>query len=160
MTLTAVSADSHITEPGDCYLPFIDPAYRDRLNDLAEIQEFFKTVVFGSLGKLPPDVAQVVDERGVRGGGLPDVFWERCVHAGDKRAPHRAHSLARRIRCAECGTGADDRSCMGGVLSQAGRRRGHALARRARVWHAPEPLHRFGKDRTAAGLHGSGDERL
>jgi uncharacterized protein len=30
MTLTAVSADSHITEPGDCYLPFIDPAYRDR----------------------------------------------------------------------------------------------------------------------------------
>ncbi len=30
MTLTAVSADSHVTEPGDCYLPFIDPAYRDR----------------------------------------------------------------------------------------------------------------------------------
>ena len=28
--LKAISADSHITEPGDCYLPFIDPAYRDR----------------------------------------------------------------------------------------------------------------------------------
>ena len=30
MTLTAFSADSHITEPGDCYLPYIDPAFRDR----------------------------------------------------------------------------------------------------------------------------------
>ena len=28
--ITAISADSHITEPGDCYLPFIDPAFRDR----------------------------------------------------------------------------------------------------------------------------------
>ncbi len=28
--ITAVSADSHITEPGDCYLPNIDPKYRDR----------------------------------------------------------------------------------------------------------------------------------
>src|SRR6195952_571195 len=27
---TLVSADSHVTEPGDCYLPYIDPAYRDR----------------------------------------------------------------------------------------------------------------------------------
>ena len=30
MTITAISADSHVTEPGDCYLPFIDPAFRDR----------------------------------------------------------------------------------------------------------------------------------
>lgn len=30
MTITAVSADSHVTEPGDCYLPHIDPAFRDR----------------------------------------------------------------------------------------------------------------------------------
>jgi predicted TIM-barrel fold metal-dependent hydrolase len=28
--MKAISADSHVTEPGDCYLPFIDPAYRDR----------------------------------------------------------------------------------------------------------------------------------
>lgn len=28
--ITAVSADSHITEPGDCYLPYIDPRFRDR----------------------------------------------------------------------------------------------------------------------------------
>jgi len=28
--ITAISADSHITEPGDCYLPFIDPKFRDR----------------------------------------------------------------------------------------------------------------------------------
>ena len=28
--ITAISADSHITEPGDCYLPYIDPEFRDR----------------------------------------------------------------------------------------------------------------------------------
>jgi hypothetical protein len=28
--ITAISADSHVTEPGDCYLPYIDPAFRDR----------------------------------------------------------------------------------------------------------------------------------
>jgi predicted TIM-barrel fold metal-dependent hydrolase len=30
MTITAISADSHVTEPGDCYLPYLDPAYRVR----------------------------------------------------------------------------------------------------------------------------------
>ena len=30
MTITAISADSHVTEPGDCYLPYIDPAFHDR----------------------------------------------------------------------------------------------------------------------------------
>lgn len=30
MSIVAVSADSHVTEPGDCYLPYIDPKYRDR----------------------------------------------------------------------------------------------------------------------------------
>ena len=28
--ITAISADSHVTEPGDCYLPYIDPKFRDR----------------------------------------------------------------------------------------------------------------------------------
>ena len=30
MTIYAVSADSHVTEPGDCYIDNIDPAFRDR----------------------------------------------------------------------------------------------------------------------------------
>lgn len=30
MTLLAISADSHVTEPGDCYVDRIDPKYRDR----------------------------------------------------------------------------------------------------------------------------------
>ena len=30
MTFSAISADSHITEPGDCYLDRIDPKFRDR----------------------------------------------------------------------------------------------------------------------------------
>src|SRR4051794_40211909 len=28
--IQAISADSHVTEPDDCYLPNIDPAFRDR----------------------------------------------------------------------------------------------------------------------------------
>jgi predicted TIM-barrel fold metal-dependent hydrolase len=28
--ISAISADSHVTEPGDCYRPNIDPAFRDR----------------------------------------------------------------------------------------------------------------------------------
>ena len=28
MTLLAISADSHVTEPGDCYVDRIDPKYR------------------------------------------------------------------------------------------------------------------------------------
>src|ERR1700688_568749 len=30
MTLLSISADSHIVEPGDCYVDRIDPQYRDR----------------------------------------------------------------------------------------------------------------------------------
>ena len=30
MTTFAISADSHVTEPGDCYVDRIDPAFRDR----------------------------------------------------------------------------------------------------------------------------------
>ncbi|HEX7095984.1 MAG TPA: amidohydrolase family protein [Acidimicrobiales bacterium] len=30
MTLLAISADSHVTEPGDCYIDRIDPKFRDR----------------------------------------------------------------------------------------------------------------------------------
>ncbi len=30
MTLYAISADSHVTEPGDCYLGRIDPRFRAR----------------------------------------------------------------------------------------------------------------------------------
>jgi predicted TIM-barrel fold metal-dependent hydrolase len=30
MAVYAISADSHVTEPGDCYLPRIDPKFRDR----------------------------------------------------------------------------------------------------------------------------------
>jgi predicted TIM-barrel fold metal-dependent hydrolase len=74
--LIIFSGDGHIGQPFGGYRDYIDPAYRDRLNDLAEIQEFFATVVFGSLGKLAPDLAKVIDERGVRGKGLPEVFWD------------------------------------------------------------------------------------
>ena len=91
---------------------------------------------------------------------LRGVSRQGHVHTGDEHAPPRALPPARGIRGAECGTGADGGSRMGRALSQAGRRGGHALARRARLRHAPEPLHWPGQDRPPAGLHGSGDQRL
>ena len=30
MALLTISADSHVTEPGDCYIDRIDPRFRDR----------------------------------------------------------------------------------------------------------------------------------
>ena len=30
MALFSISADSHVTEPGDCYIDRIDPSFRDR----------------------------------------------------------------------------------------------------------------------------------
>ncbi|ORW24343.1 amidohydrolase family protein [Mycobacterium palustre] len=73
--LIIFSGDGHIGQPFGGYRDYIDPAYRDRLSDLAEIQEFFATVVFGAMAKLPAEVRAVIDERGVR-TGLPDVFWD------------------------------------------------------------------------------------
>src|SRR3954451_17097297 len=49
---------------------------------------------------------------------------------------------------------------MAGALPQAGRGGGHALAGRAWLRDAPEPLHRAGEDRASAGLHRGRDERL
>src|SRR3954452_8425744 len=49
---------------------------------------------------------------------------------------------------------------MAGALPQAGRGGGPALAGRACLRDAPEPLHRAGEDRASAGLHRGRDERL
>ena len=72
----------------------------------------------------------------------------------------RSFPSARGIRGAERGAGADERSRMAGALPQAGRGGGHALAGRACLRDAPEPLHRAGQDRASAGLHRGRDERL
>jgi predicted TIM-barrel fold metal-dependent hydrolase len=68
--MTVVSADSHITEPPDCYVDNIDPAWRDRaprLVDLGEnrgeafiIEGMKKPVVLGTVaaaGKKPEEIS-------------------------------------------------------------------------------------------------------
>ena len=82
-----------------------------------------------------------------------------CTPAKDA-APVRLLSPASRVRGAERGAGADARSRLEGTIPRARRHRRHAVARSARVRHAPEPLCRPGQDRAAAGLHGRCDERL
>src|SRR4051794_5009915 len=83
-----------------------------------------------------------------------------AVHAGEGRAPLGLLPPAPGVRGAERGAGADARPRVEAALPRARRRRGHALAGRAGLRDAPEPLHRPGQDRTAAGLHGRRDERL
>ena len=70
--LMIFSADGHIGQSGAGYRDYIDPEFRDRLDDLTANQNFLSSFFYGSL---PPDVASVVDERGVR-DGLPEVFWD------------------------------------------------------------------------------------
>ena len=47
MTLLAISADSHITEPGDCYLDRIDPKFRDRAPIAVTDETMGATIVQG-----------------------------------------------------------------------------------------------------------------
>src|SRR3982751_5664923 len=105
-------------------------------------------------GRRPAHPGPVQPER------LQGVSRQGYVHAGDEHAPPRALPPARGLRGTECGPGADGGSRMDRALSQAGWRGGHALARRARLRHAPEPLPWPGQDRPPAGLHGRGDQRL
>ena len=52
MTKTPISADSHITEPPNCYIDYIDPSYRnrapyikhDRINGDVFVIEGFKKI--------------------------------------------------------------------------------------------------------------------
>src|SRR3954447_18304168 len=83
-----------------------------------------------------------------------------AVHAGEGRASLGLLPPAPGVRGAERGAVADARPRVEAALPRPRRRRGHALARRAGLRDAPEPLHRPGQDRTAAGLHGRRDERL
>ncbi|HEY2562522.1 MAG TPA: amidohydrolase family protein [Acidimicrobiales bacterium] len=69
------SGDGHIGQPFDGYRDYIDPAYRDRLSDMAGVQNFFANVV-GPMGKLSPELAEVVDKRGVRRSTQSDVYWD------------------------------------------------------------------------------------
>ncbi len=46
----AISADSHVTEPGDCYLPRIDPVFRERA-PVAKLHEKFGAIMVVDQGR-------------------------------------------------------------------------------------------------------------
>jgi hypothetical protein len=77
----------------------------------------------------------------------------------DGRPPLHPFSSAGRVRGAERGAGANERSHVAGALSQTCRSGGHAFARRACLRNAQEPLHWIGKNSAPAGLHRCWDER-
>src|SRR5262249_28965978 len=74
MTYPIISADSHVTEPGDTYVDYIDPAFRDRapklvdageLGDVFVVDGFKRPVVLGTAaaaGKPPEKIRQTGDK--------------------------------------------------------------------------------------------------
>mgnify|MGYP003997114025 FL=1 len=49
-----ISADSHVTEPPNCYTDFIDPAYRDVAPHIVEHEKFGDIFVIDGMDKPIP----------------------------------------------------------------------------------------------------------
>jgi predicted TIM-barrel fold metal-dependent hydrolase len=73
--VTIVSADGHIGMPYSGFNDYIDPQFRDQLSDLAEEQQFYEMMLIGQVAATAPEVAAVVDERGV-GALRQDLYWD------------------------------------------------------------------------------------
>ena len=54
MAKTPISADSHITEPPNCYIDFIDPAFRDRAPHVAHDEKYGDVYVIDGMEKTIP----------------------------------------------------------------------------------------------------------
>ena len=68
----AISADSHVTEPGDCYVPRIDPRFRDRAP---------RAITHETMGvEVRTDMETLVV--GTSPIGLP-IHFDRNAHAAD-----------------------------------------------------------------------------
>ena len=92
MDYPIISADSHVTEPGETYVDYIDPAYRDRaprlvdggeLGDVFEVDGFKRPIVLGTTaaaGK-PPDK---IRETGDRFGDLHRGGWDPVARLDDQ----------------------------------------------------------------------------
>lgn len=87
-----ISADSHITEPPDCYIDRIDPAYRDRAprvvdggerGDLFEIPGMRFTVPMGLVAAAGKDPTQIT-RLGVKFGDLHRSGWDPTVRLADQ----------------------------------------------------------------------------
>jgi predicted TIM-barrel fold metal-dependent hydrolase len=72
MTVTPISADSHVTEPPNCYVDHIDPKYRDRAPRLAHSEQHGDIFVIEGLEQHIPMglvAAAGKDPRDLRWGG-------------------------------------------------------------------------------------------
>jgi predicted TIM-barrel fold metal-dependent hydrolase len=86
--MLAISADSHVTEPGDCYLPRIDPRFRDRA-PVARSDERMGAVVDVDNGRsvVPYGMVAAAGRPVERIGPFEHVGWEELHPGGwDPRA--------------------------------------------------------------------------
>ena len=75
--LAIVAGDGHVGQPYERYRSYIDPDYRDRLDELAETQAFYRQWAHVDMLRVPEDLADVVDPERTR--ARPDVselYWD------------------------------------------------------------------------------------
>ena len=86
-----ISADSHITEPPNCYLDYIDPAYRDRAPKIVErnggdefvVDGMPKTIAMGLVAAAGKK-AEEITTKGVRFADLHRGGWDPSARIGDQ----------------------------------------------------------------------------
>src|SRR5215213_5573383 len=103
---------------------------------------------------------QPADPGSVQPLGWQSLCGPDALRAGQAGAPLRLCPPARGARGADRGAGADARPRLEAALPGAVRDRGHAVARRAGVRDAAEPVLGAGQNRAPAGLYRSRHERL
>ena len=83
MTLLAISADSHVTEPGDCYLDRIDPRFRDRA-PVAATHDTMGAVMVVDNGAtmIPYGMVAAAGRPAERIGPFEHVPWEELHQGG------------------------------------------------------------------------------
>jgi uncharacterized protein len=88
-----ISADSHITEPPDCYVDRIDPAYRDRAphivdggdrGDLFVVPGMSRTIPMGLVAAAGKDAMELT-EQGVRFEELHRSGWDPTARVADQQ---------------------------------------------------------------------------
>ena len=83
MTLLAISADSHVTEPGDCYVDRIDPRFRDRAPVAATHDTMGAVmVVDNGLTTIPYGMVAAAGRPPERIGPFEHVPWEELHQGG------------------------------------------------------------------------------
>jgi predicted TIM-barrel fold metal-dependent hydrolase len=97
MSLYAISADSHVTEPGDCYLDRIDPRFRDRAPVAADDETMGATMEVDAGGgriRIPYGMIAAAGRPAEKIGPFEYVGWDE-LHAGGWDAKARLEEQER-----------------------------------------------------------------